>query len=76
MKKCLLIYNPHSGKNEVKKYLKEIEHLLNKKDYEVEINSTKYKGHAIEIVENTAIEINLEYLLSLKISTSFSALTT
>lgn len=53
MKTCLLIYNPHSGKNEVKKYLKEIEKLLNKKDYEVEIIATKYKGHAIDIVENT-----------------------
>lgn len=53
MKKCLLVYNPHSGKNEVKKFLPEIEKILNKKEYEVEIIATKYKGHAIEIVSNT-----------------------
>lgn len=53
MKKCLLIYNPHSGRHKVKKYLPEIEKLLNKKDYELEICPTKYKGHATEIVENT-----------------------
>lgn len=53
MKKCLLIYNPHSGKNEVKKYLSKIESLLNKKDYETETIATKYKGHATEVIENT-----------------------
>ena len=53
MKKCLLIYNPHSGRNEVKKYLPEIEKLLSKKDYEVEIIATKYKGHATDIIANT-----------------------
>ena len=53
MKKCLIIYNPHSGRNEVKKHLIEIEKILNKKNYETEIIATKYKGHAIEIVANT-----------------------
>lgn len=55
MKKCLLIYNPNSGKKEVKKYLPEIVKLLNKKDYEVDIIATKYKGHAIEIIETAPI---------------------
>lgn len=53
MKKCLVIYNPNSGNYQVKKYLTEIENLLNKKEYEAEIIATKYKGHATEIVENT-----------------------
>jgi YegS/Rv2252/BmrU family lipid kinase len=54
MKKCLIIYNPHSGRHELKKYLPEIAQLLNKKDYEVEIIATKYKGHATELVANTS----------------------
>ena len=37
MKKCLVIYNPNSGKHQVKKFLPEIEKLLNKKDYEVTV---------------------------------------
>lgn len=53
MKKCLIIYNPHSGRNEVKRYLPEIAKLLNKKDYEIEIVATKDKGHATDIVANT-----------------------
>ena len=53
MKKCLLIYNPNSGHHQVKKHLLEIEKLLNKKDYEVTIVSTKYQGHAIEIIETS-----------------------
>ena len=58
MKKCLIIYNPHSGKKQIKKYLPEIEQILNKKDYEVEIIATKYKGHATEILE-TAPNVDL-----------------
>lgn len=50
MKKCLLIYNPHSGKKKIKKQLPDIEKILNKKGYEVEILSTKYRGHAIELI--------------------------
>ena len=50
MKKCLVIYNPHSGHKQIKKYLPEIENLIIKKGYEVEINPTKYRGHAIELV--------------------------
>ena len=41
MKKCLVIYNPNSGKHQVKKFLPEIEKLLNKKDYEANIVATK-----------------------------------
>lgn len=52
MKKCVVIYNPHSGHKKIKKYLEEIEQLIIKKGYTVEIMATKYKGHAITIVEN------------------------
>lgn len=53
MKKCLVIYNPHSGKNQVRKHLPEIEKLLNKKGYEAEIVATKYKKHAISIIADS-----------------------
>ena len=53
MKKCLVIYNPHSGTKHLKSYLSEIEKVLMKKDYEVMVATTQYKGHATEIVETT-----------------------
>lgn len=52
LKKCIVIYNPNSGHKKVKKYLPNIEKILNKKEYEVEIYATKHKGHATEIVIN------------------------
>lgn len=52
MKKCVLIYNPNSGKNQLKNYLEEIINLLNSKEYETEIITTKYKKHATKIVES------------------------
>lgn len=51
LKKCIVIYNPNSGHKEVKKYLPQIEKLITKKGYELEIFPTKYRGHAIELVE-------------------------
>lgn len=53
MKSCLIIYNPNSGKHQIKKRMPEITKILNKKGYEVEVISTKYRGHANEIVANT-----------------------
>ncbi len=51
MKECVIIYNPNSGHKEVKKYLPEIEKILNKKGYNCHSCATEYKGHAIEIVK-------------------------
>ena len=50
MKECTVIYNPNSGHKEVKKYLTEIERILNKKGYNAKIYKTEYKGHAIELM--------------------------
>lgn len=50
MKECAIIYNPNSGHKAVKKYLNEIEKILNKKNYNATIYKTEYKGHAIDIV--------------------------
>lgn len=54
MKKCVLIYNPASGKGKTKieKNLNEIKEKFYIYGYDLEIITTKYKGHAIEIVEN------------------------
>ena len=59
IKKCTIIYNPNSGKKRTKKYLPEIVKILEKKDYESNIIVTKYKKHAIEIVENLDDDIDL-----------------
>ncbi|MEE3343090.1 MAG: YegS/Rv2252/BmrU family lipid kinase [Bacilli bacterium] len=59
MKKCIIIYNPNSGKKKIKKYLPEITKLLEKKEYKSEIYVTKYKKHAIKIVEELNDDIDL-----------------
>ena len=46
MKKCIIIYNPNSGKKNIKPYLPKILKILNKNKYETEIIPTKYKEHA------------------------------
>ena len=51
MKKCIIIYNPNSGRKEVEKYLPEIKKIIETKYDEVFFQKTKYKGHASKIVE-------------------------
>lgn len=50
MKKCLVIYNPNSGKYNKESTLPKIRKLLEEHSYVVEIKETKYKGHATQIV--------------------------
>ena len=59
MKKCVVIYNPNSGKKEVDKLLPKFESELNKYGYTGEIISTSHKGHATEIVESLDSSIDL-----------------
>lgn len=61
MKKCIVIYNPNSGKGKVKGFLVNIVKLLNKYGYEAEVISTKYKGHAISIVKELS---NVDLVMS------------
>ena len=51
MKKCVIIYNPNSGKKRIKEYIPEIQKILIKHEYESEVITTKYKGHATTIVK-------------------------
>lgn len=50
MKKCLVVYNPNSGKYNKEVTLPKIEKILNEYDYFVIIEKTKYKGDATSIV--------------------------
>lgn len=59
MKKCVIVYNPNSGKIPREKILPQFERLLKKYDYECEMVLTKYKSHAIEIVENLNDDVDL-----------------
>ncbi len=52
MKKCVIIYNPNSGKKNKKPFLIEFGKILNDYQYESEIIFTEYKGHAREITSS------------------------
>lgn len=53
MKSCVLIYNPKSGRKfKIKYFIPQIKKILLKYNYEVEFIPTKYKGNAIELIEN------------------------
>lgn len=52
MKKCVLVYNPNSGKGKVKKILSDIVSIIEDRGYDVDVFCSKYKGHTIEIVKN------------------------
>lgn len=52
MKKCVIVYNPLSGRKVKYKFLPQFEEMLNTYGYSVEIIYTEYKGHATEIVKN------------------------
>lgn len=52
MKRCLVIYNPNSGKYNKEKTLPKIEKILNDYHYEVEIKETKKRKHAITLVKD------------------------
>lgn len=52
MKTCIVIYNPNSGHIFKKKYLKKYKEILLEYNYNPRFISTKYKGHAKEIVSH------------------------
>ena len=52
MKKCVIIYNPQSGKLKKGHFLQTFYDLLRKHGYEAEIRYTKKKKDATEIVKN------------------------
>ena len=51
MKKCVVIYNPNSGKLSNRNDVKKLYELFENYDYETEIIYTEYAGHAKEITK-------------------------
>ncbi len=59
MKKCVIIWNPNSGKKKKKSFTDSFISILKKKGYDVSIKYTKYSGHAKKIVSLLPDDISL-----------------
>lgn len=59
MKKCVVLYNKHSGKKVKKDFLEDYKKILNENGYEIEILESQYKGHIVDIVESLDDKIDL-----------------
>lgn len=59
MKKCVIIYNKHSGKKVKKDFLEEFKEILKENNYDSEIVYSKYKAHVIDIVKELDNDIDL-----------------
>lgn len=51
MKNMVFIINPFSGKMKLKNAIMDILHMFNEADYNVNVKTTLYRGHAAEIAE-------------------------
>ena len=60
MKKCVIICNPSSGKNNKKLLIQKFLEILKAKDYETIVKYTKYSGHAKKIVKENRWQEYLE----------------
>lgn len=58
-KKALFIFNPYSGKGQIKNNLLDIIDVLVKAEYEVTVYPTQYEKQAISLVENRSSEYDL-----------------
>ena len=59
MQKCVLIYNPNSGKGQMLKHLDEFKTILNENNYDVTFIKTEYAKHAIEIIKSLEDDLDL-----------------
>lgn len=59
MKKCVIVYNKHSGKKKRKDFIEDFIKILKENDYETEIIESKYKAHVVEIVSELPNNIDL-----------------
>lgn len=59
MKKCVVVYNPNSGKIPREKILPQFEKMLKKYDYECQMYLTEHKFHTTEIVESLSDDVDL-----------------
>lgn len=63
MKKCVVVYNSHSGRSIKKNFLASYVDILLENDYDPEIIFSKYKGNIKEIVEG--LDDNVDLVISL-----------
>ena len=63
MKKCVVIYNPHSGKNMHDNFIPDFIKVLNGYGYDVDFIYTEYKYHAFKIIDD--INDNTDLVISL-----------
>lgn len=59
MKKCVIIYNKHSGKKNKKDFISDFIEILKNNNYKAEFMESKYKGHVVDIVESLPNNIDL-----------------
>lgn len=59
MKKCVVIYNPNSGKNIKENFIPEFIKVLNAHNYDVNFIYTKYKYHAFKIIDEIPDDTDL-----------------
>jgi diacylglycerol kinase (ATP) len=59
MKKCVIVYNKHSGKKNKRDFIEDFIEVLKVNGYQPEVIYSKYKAHIIEIVRDLPDDINL-----------------
>ena len=59
MKKCVVIYNPHSGKKKKQDFIAQFQKILEDNGYNTEFIQSKYRAHITEIVRDLPNDINL-----------------
>ena len=62
MKKCVVIYNPHSGKNMHDNFILDFIKVLNGYGYDVDFIYTEYKYHAFKIIDDINDKADSMYL--------------
>lgn len=59
MKKCVVLYNNHSGKKRKETYLDKFITILEKNDYKTTLIESEYKAHIVDIIEKLDDDIDL-----------------
>ena len=59
MKKMCFIVNPRSGKMQIKPQFLDVIKIFNEADYDVSVRITQYRGHAIDIAESLADDVDI-----------------
>lgn len=59
MKKCVVMYNKHSGKKKRKEFIEDFVKILKENGYKTEVIYSKYKAHVIDIVRELPNDISL-----------------